>query len=183
LDRRWNQHCKLAEKDADNRAFYNALRKYGPDVWQKEVLTITSTIAEAKQAEIEFISKFDSYSNGYNNTFGGDGFSGKHREESKQKTSKALKGRRVSDGMLGKRQTKEAKQRISEAHKGKVKPWVKWSKEQVEKRALTRRSLSREQYEEIHLLRREGKLIREIVDLTGHSNDIVKKWLKRDWDL
>jgi len=185
IEHRWEQHCRLAGKDADNRAFYNALRKYGTDCWNKEVLTITSDVSEAKKLEGEYITEFDSYNNGYNNTLGGDGFSGKHREESKRKTSQALKGvpKNYDRKAMGLTLSEETKQKISKAHTGMKKPWVKWSKEQIETRALTRRSLTREQYDEIHALRSQGKLIREIASVTGHSDAIVKKWLKRDWDL
>jgi group I intron endonuclease len=182
ITERWNQHTKLAAKDSDNRKFYNAIRTYGHDVWQKEVIATVDTVKQAKQLEIQLIAEHDTYNTGYNSTLGGDGFSGNHREESKRKASKALKGiPKDYDRMLGKLHSEQSKHKISEAHKGMKKPWVKWSKEQITTRAMTRRSLTKEQYDEIHTLRNQGKLIREIVSIAGHSNDIVKKWLKKEW--
>jgi group I intron endonuclease len=40
LEQRWDQHKKLAQKNIDNRPFYNAIRKYGTDVWNLEVVEI-----------------------------------------------------------------------------------------------------------------------------------------------
>ena len=184
ITERWDQHTKLAAKNLDNRKFYNAIRKYGLDAWHKEVIATVDTVEQAKQLEIQLIAEHDTYNTGYNSTHGGDGFHGKHSEESKRKASKALKGiPKDYDRMLGKSHSEESKRKIAEAHKGMKKPWVKWSKEQITTRAMTRRSLTKEQYDEIHTLRNEGKLIREIVSSTGHSNDIVKKWLKKEWAL
>ena len=48
---------------------------------------------------------------------------------------------------------------------------------------MTRRSLTREQYDTIHNMRLTGMTIREIHRTTGISIDLVKKWLNKDWDL
>lgn len=185
LDSRWLQHKKLAEKNLDNRPFYNAIRKYGVDCWTTEVLATTEDKTVAKRKEIEYIQLFESYDHGYNATRGGDGNNDiKMSPESNQARSEALKGRPKNYiRMAGKKQSEESRKKISEAHKGMKKPWVKWSKEQIAKRSFSRRALTEQQYNQIHLLRNQGLRIRDIAKQVNTSSDLVKKWLNKSWDL
>lgn len=183
IEDRWNQHVRSAFKCTGNRKFYNALVKYGVTVWKKEILVEVNDVNEAKTQEINFISKFDTYNNGYNATKGGDGNNGIiMTTESNLARSKKLKDvPKNYNRMLGKKHTDSAKQKISVAHKGMKKPWVKWSPEQCAKRGKTRRSLSHDQYLLIHNLNKQGFTVKNIADQTTISYDLVKKWLKMDW--
>lgn len=186
LEKRWAEHVSASVRCTKNRKFYNAIKKYGIDAWTKEVICETETKQEAKSTEIFYIALFDSYINGYNSTKGGDGNNGIIMSaESNLARSLALKGKSKSPETVAKfrsrKQTTEAKNAISQSHLGMSKPWVKWSKEQIEKRALTRRSLSLEQYDNIHSLRKQGLTIKQISGDTGISTDLVKKWLKKPW--
>ncbi len=185
LDRRWIQHQKLANKNLDNRPFYNAIRKYGVDCWTTEVLAITEDKATAKQKEIEYIELFESYDYGYNATRGGDGNNDiKMSAESNQARSEALKGRPKNyDRMAGKSHSAETKAKMSQAHKGMKKPWIKWTQEQIVKSAMTRRALNEQQYNQIHLLRNQGLRICDIAKQVDISADLVKKWLNKSWNL
>jgi len=49
FDARWHQHKKLAQKNQDNRPFYNAIRKYGIDCWTQEILEEVNDKNLAKQ--------------------------------------------------------------------------------------------------------------------------------------
>jgi len=181
---RFEQHKKDALKIRDNRKFYNAINKHGVDVWNIELLESVESAEIAKQKEIEFIEKFDTYYNGYNSTKGGDGNNGIiMSEESNAKRSKALKGiAKNYTRMHGKIHSEESKKKISESHKGKKKPWVKWEKSIIEKRAMTRRGLTKEQFDSIHLLKNEGLTAREISTNLNLSRDMVKKWSLKEWD-
>jgi group I intron endonuclease len=181
LEARWFQHQKLAEKNLDNRPFYNAIRKYGTDCWTTEVLITVKDKSVAKQKEIEYIQLFESYNHGYNATRGGDGNNDmKMSPESNQARSAALKGRPKNYiRMAGKKQSEESRKKISEAHKGMKKPWVKWTQEQITKRAMTRRSLTLEQYNKIHELRKTGLVISKIAEQVKATPDVVKKWLNK----
>lgn len=54
--------------------FGKAIAKYGWDNFSHEILEVNiPTLEEAKQSEINWISFYDSFYNGYNSTFGGDG--------------------------------------------------------------------------------------------------------------
>ena len=94
--RRWNTHCKNTRADL----FARAIKKWGIDVWDHEVLDVVSHLETAKQVERMWIAQrktcvFAS-GHGYNMTRGGDGGgmlghvpSPEHRE----KLSAALKGK------------------------------------------------------------------------------------------
>ena len=184
IEVRWKQHKKAADKNKDNRPFYNALRKYGHACWIVELLEQVSTGKIAKEKEIEYIDYYKTYDFGYNATRGGDGNNGiQMSAESNSARSIALKGKSKNyDRMAGKKHTIESRKKISEAHTGMKKPWVKWTPEQIKKRAMTRRSLTEDQYNKIHLLRNEGHTIKFIADVVDANPDVVKVWLKKTWN-
>ncbi len=188
LEKRWDQHCKLSNKNLDNRKFYNAIRKYGTDCWNKEILFEVEEHGCAQKKEIEFIEKFDTFNNGYNLTLGGDGNNGiVMSEASNLKRSIALKGKPKSKETIAKfksrTQTSETIDKISMSHKGKKKPWVKWNSDQITKRALTRRSLSKDQYDTIIMMKKQNKSLKNISILLNINYDVVKKWHNKSWDL
>ena len=182
---RWQQHVNDALKLRDNRKFYNAIRKYGIECWNVETLCEVQTSSAAKEKEIELIEYFNSYHSGYNATKGGDGNNGIiMSEESNLARSLALKGKpKTYDRMKDKTHTQESKDRIAKSHIGMKKPWVKWTKEQISKRSMTRRGLTKDQYDQIHALRSEGLSINVIAEKIQSNPSLVKKWLKKDWVL
>lgn len=97
-------------------AFFNAIKKYGWDNIQHEIVLDGLTEDEAKRKECELIKQFKAQDrkHGYNLTAGGDGMSNPS-EETRRKLSAAHKGKRPS---LGYRHTEDAKRRIGEASKG-----------------------------------------------------------------
>jgi len=64
---RWKQY------NNDQPKLYNAIKKYGWDNVQHEVLFTNLTQEEAAQQEIKLIEQYDAIKNGYNNTKGGEG--------------------------------------------------------------------------------------------------------------
>ena len=126
LDKRKAQHMSAASGNKDKYYFHSALRKYGIDNFNWDIIEKCGDIEELNRFEIYYIGYFDTYSKGYNMTIGGNGMCGfKHTEESKKKISENHFD--ISDRnnpMFGKRQTKETRQKISEAKKGKT-PWNK----------------------------------------------------------
>ena len=80
--------------------FYNAIKKYGWDNFEHIILFENLSFEEAKQKEIEIISKYNAFTKkyGYNATKGGDGSNGVPcSEEKKQKISKANKGHKFNE--------------------------------------------------------------------------------------
>ncbi len=183
IETRWKEHKSDALKKRDNRKFYNAIRKYGVDSWEIEMICEVKDKKEAILKEIELISLYDSYINGYNSTLGGDGNNNiKMSEESNKKRSESLKGRKKPDNFnIGRKHSEVTKNKISTSHLGKKKPWVKWSDEQILNRGMKRRVLTKEQYEHIIKLRNEGMVTKKIAEIVGTTNDIVKKWIHKTW--
>lgn len=74
LDIRWKRHINDAfRNDGKNTKFQNAIRKYGPENFKIELIAQFEE-GELEQKEIEYIKIYDSYTNGYNSTLGGDGY-------------------------------------------------------------------------------------------------------------
>jgi group I intron endonuclease len=115
------------------QVFWRAIQKYGWENIGHYILADNLTKEEACFFEQVMIALYDTTNsnNGYNSTTGGEHF--KHSEESKQKMSKSLKGRKLTEEtrqklseirkgenhpMYGKHPTEEARQKMSESHKG-----------------------------------------------------------------
>lgn len=112
FNRRMKEH-QYRHKEKTTSKFYRAIRKYGWGNFQWETIytsndwDFTYTIMENY-----FIRIYDTYKNGYNMTFGGEGTLGntyKHSQETKERLRKQH---------LGKSQTKETKQKISKSLEG-----------------------------------------------------------------
>lgn len=102
--------------------FYNAIKKYGWNNFDHEILYTELSENEAKSKEIELIRDlhtciYDENCNGYNMTFGGEGMLGHiHSEETKQKMSEARRGE--NNAFYGKHHTEEVKQKFREDRQG-----------------------------------------------------------------
>ncbi len=86
---RFNSHHIYDYKNKNdccyNTKFYSALRKYGLDSFEVEVLELCS-VQELDEKEIYYISKYNSFHHGYNSTEGGQKWSPNiHSEEAEQK--------------------------------------------------------------------------------------------------
>jgi group I intron endonuclease len=118
-----------------NQYFTNAINKYGWDNIEHIVLQEELDEEEAKKLEQYMIQWYDTANRnyGYNISLGGD--VSNHSEETKQKISKALKGRQVhseqhkkelseamkgsKNPMYGKHLSEEARQKLREVNLGK----------------------------------------------------------------
>lgn len=111
VKKRWNSGYGYK----GNKYFYRAIEKYGwNEGFEHIIIAKGLTKEEAKWLEIELIREFDTTNQdkGYNITLGGDGGNGhKHTKDTKQKISEANKG---------KTRSKETIKKMSEAQKGKV---------------------------------------------------------------
>lgn len=109
-----------------------AWQKYGEDNFQYEILCYCNR-EDLNDMEREYISKFDSFRNGYNCTEGGDGMQGfHHTEESKKRIGDAFRGREISDAQRkllsdvqkGKTLTAEHRAALSAAWTEEQKQWL-----------------------------------------------------------
>lgn len=77
IERRWREHSRLpfssGKSRMENNAFYNAIRKYGPDNFRKEILEECKE-EDLKDREKYYIKKYRTFENSsdYNETPGGD---------------------------------------------------------------------------------------------------------------
>lgn len=75
---RWSQHRYYALNSECNNYFYNAIRKYGYDGFDKSMLETIEMDDKVElknrldELEIMYIEKYDSFNSGYNSTLGGD---------------------------------------------------------------------------------------------------------------
>jgi|SRR5271157_4543078 len=93
---RWKKHLFLARKGVDTH-FYRALRKYGPGVFVKQVLSTAETVDEVNNLERLWIIllRANDRTYGYNVTVGGE--HPVHTEETKKKISQIQIGQRHSE--------------------------------------------------------------------------------------
>ena len=72
LQERWRAHCKRARSGVVTK-LYSAIRAHGEDDWQLDILEDNLDDVVARQREIFWIAKLDTFNVGYNLTLGGDG--------------------------------------------------------------------------------------------------------------
>lgn len=83
MEKRWKEHIwesSSSKSHCYNTKFHKALRKYGFDKFEKEIIDESNDLNSLKKKEIYWIDKLNTYKEGYNSTLGGDGFSGKQKE-------------------------------------------------------------------------------------------------------
>ena len=104
----------------------NAIRKYGADAFQHEIIEADIPADNLSEREIYWIQHFDSVSpNSYNLTYGGEG--GIPSDETRYKISEASKCRypseeslqKLSEALKGKPKSAEHRRKIGEANRGK----------------------------------------------------------------
>lgn len=100
---RWDQHKLAALRYRSRQLFCKAIRKYGVDAFDWEVVQWFDTDAEAKQAEIYWIDRLNTNAlrggHGYNMTDGGDGLTGPQSPELRGKINEALRRPDVREKM------------------------------------------------------------------------------------
>lgn len=73
IQERFLEHCKESKKErCENRPLYKAMRKYGIENFYVQLLEEVD-ISKLEEREKFWINELDTYKNGYNATYGGDG--------------------------------------------------------------------------------------------------------------
>lgn len=139
--RRRNEFLDLSIKYAGER-INSARKKYGPENFKYEILEkkeydcIENALCDLNLMESYYIGKHDSFNNGYNMTYGGEGVRGNvFNEETKNKIRETLKEyyKTHKNPFYGKQHTDETKKKLSEiAKKRKQSPFKgkTWNDEQ-----------------------------------------------------
>ncbi len=121
-------HINKANNHPDrNNHFCNALRKYGVDSFNWEVICICPNIDSLNEREQYYISYYNAIKDGYNLTTGGLNYI--VSDESRKKMSKASLGRKVStktrekmrEASLGRTFSKETREKLRQSNLGKIR--------------------------------------------------------------
>lgn len=108
VKKRWKRGSSYSKKSK----IYNAIKKYGWDSFEHNILYKNLSQEEAEQKEIELIAKYQTTNSKYGYNIQNGGFhNGKFTEETKLKISKAKKGTKMSE---------IARKHMSESRKGKL---------------------------------------------------------------
>lgn len=145
--------------------FHNARQKYGTsDNWIYEVLSRKQYVNEEDASfdldllEMYYIGKFNSYNNGYNMNYGGNGNLGlKISNSTKRKISKANRGDKNPN--FGKPRTEETKIKISNSLKG----------HQLNNETKRKISLAQKN-------RKNEQSYRAVLQIDNETNEIIKEW-------
>lgn len=121
IEARFGKHRRNA-KDGRESYFYNAIRKYGLEQFDFEVLE-ECTEEELNEREKHYIDLYNTlYPSGYNLTPGGDGGDVyKNRSEAENKKTRE----KMSASHKGLKHTPGERAKISAAQKGKPRPYMK----------------------------------------------------------
>ena len=144
---RWGNGCNYSQ----NPYFYNAIKKYGWEKIDHEILYEKLTKEEAEQKEIELISKYKSNQRkyGYNLSSGGHSSSGLSYTDEQREVKRKFWNEYVAKNghpAKGKKHSPEFCTAISKRVKGVKKPDGTGAK--ISK-ALTGRKLSKQHYENV----------------------------------
>ena len=125
LDARKNAHLRCAKKGVKTH-FYHAIRKYGAENFEWEIICSANDKKHLNELETFYITKYDSIKNGYNMVDGGDNnimdiesVKTRHDKimqsaEVRSKISNTMK-QKIKDGKFF---TEEHRRRLSESAKG-----------------------------------------------------------------
>lgn len=83
---RWRTHKNTAFNASPNNvqyeyALYRAIRKYGIDNFEMSIIEVVADASTLNDREQFWIAYFDTFNNGYNETEGGDGITGRSGEK------------------------------------------------------------------------------------------------------
>lgn len=128
----WRVRKHKQDSQKEDTYFYRAIRKYGFDNFEWEVIDNTATThEELNELEKFYIKQYESFDNknkGYNSTSGGD-YAYEITEE--EKRNRSLRAQGKNNPMYGKPGTwkgkkfsEEHKKHLSEALKGRKTPWL-----------------------------------------------------------
>jgi len=130
LKKRIYVHIQGALARKNNGYFHNAIRKYGKEFFDWEILCECSSKEEMDEREMFYIKEHNTMTpNGYNMTVGGEGVWGyKHTEEARKKMSLLNKGKIVSEetrkkmsiAFTGRFVSEETRKKMSESGKKKI---------------------------------------------------------------
>lgn len=189
LEQRWKEHV---DSTCDGRTLlYRAMRKYGADSFERQVLEECTTFEQLDERERHWIAELVTLKpNGYNMTLGGQGCHGyRHTVETRKHLSEINKGRVFSDehranltiAHTGRRHTEETKRKCSEAtrrRKPKLHPDGCTCKQHTA--GISRRALGSDDVQNARRWHDSGMTWKQIAERLQVSTTTLVRSLKRD---
>lgn len=119
LGKRKSSHISRALYENDSVYFHRAIRKYGPENFDWEILDQCDDVEFLNKLEIFYIGYYNTFYTGYNLTFGGNNGRGglRHSVETRKKMSIAKIGEKHP--WLGRKHTEALKLKMSKSRMGK----------------------------------------------------------------
>lgn len=71
IEERWKEHIRCSKDLSNKNSIYLAIRKYGIENFDFEIIEECNSVDELDEKEINWIAYYNSYNNGYNMTRGG----------------------------------------------------------------------------------------------------------------
>lgn len=91
LEQRFSEHLYRCFKTGYKSKLYNSIKKYGVDNFQIELIE-ECNLGVIYETEKKYVKQYDSFNNGLNSTFGGEGFLGYvHSSEMRNKISESVR--------------------------------------------------------------------------------------------
>jgi group I intron endonuclease len=137
LEKRFNEHLYRCFKTDYKSKLYNSMKKYGQDNFTIELIE-ECDLDMIYETEKKYVESYDSYNNGLNSTFGGEGCLGyTHSPEIRQKISENTKNGNSHKGktyeeLYGDKADEEREKRRLSVKKG----WESMSDEDKQKRII-----------------------------------------------
>ncbi len=118
---RWLRHVSAALRNVYATALHDAIRKYGRDAFDIQILKSFDSYEAMRDAERQLIQEYNTLiPHGYNMTIGGQGTVGyKWTEEAKSKLSEKTKGRSMAHAIAASNKVTKG-QPLSEEHRKKI---------------------------------------------------------------
>ena len=179
---RFEEHIYRSEKGGKYKIHY-AIRKYGKENFDIEMITATDNKEHALLIESENIKKYDSLANGYNMNEGGTGLL-YHTDDTKKKMSdnnhwKGKKRSGIDNPMFGREHSEESKKVMSEkkigVFAGEKHPLFGKHHSEETKEKIRQRALGRPSPRKDVILSEETK--RKMSETKKGKVSYTKKWL------
>jgi len=145
LKKRFSEHLYRCFKTDYKSKLYNSMKKYGQEIFTIELIE-ECDLSIIYETEKKYIKQYDSYTNGLNSTFGGEGCLGyTHSLEIRQKISENTKNGNSHKGktyeeLYGDKADEQREKRRLSVKKG----WGSMSEKEKEQRAVNLRTAVQE---------------------------------------
>jgi len=179
LKKRFNEHLYRCFKTDYKSKLYNSMKKYGQENFTIELIE-ECDLSVIYETEKKYIKSYDSYNNGLNSTFGGEGCLGyTHSPEIRQKISENTKNGNSHKGktyeeLYGDKADEEREKRRLSVKKGWGSMSIQSKKDRTEK--IKEKSRKNSKYDanlivEIKNKFREGYKVKDIKKMYTQFNE------------